>query len=1098
MQIQAGPETMAEAYKLLVAEVDRVVDSPYPTQLKSLRDILGKNCSATDINRCVQARLCRVDDLCLCLLSGLRQWPYVLDIITRLCAPSTVPTLCEMNLTTAARNTIIRDALLKHEPTLLSDVVAQALKTDHGRTKYSTAAVAMLSHPLPTDITLPSAVQMLFLRLVERAADSPSALTLTPVYSLLQGTSTLLLGLLSNETLAGFEEQLLGILFSSSRRSNPEGDQLLTLRCLAIMKVVATAADDQLNLTNSFYETQELLASTQPTSPRWNAAEMRKFFTSSAQVPKTITLLVLQSMWACQASRDHMEECNEALRLINDLMAVIPAELRDQWCASNTPVVQKLQHKALSCEAGSTLQLQAFGVIAQLCKPVLLQMSVVESIRQAISQPEILARASAQDVEASWSHCVAAVLDLHTAEALIHRLLSYLVEADPCEMVDSSTVLLQIVRRLAVMADDHQEVTEAAVIVLSTTNSLQQLEELAERRNSASKSSANSATVCGAVSQNAKQQVCLEFSNFLLTSAFGSQLTEHTSSKRAASLLLELHAASAQSARACRHVRSKLHQPQPAIAFVEHKRTPDDRPTDWREALDAHLASEAQTNQGALRMLFAKACQDLEVRCESVEQPLRAEQGRRAVLQEQYDQLNEAYAALEAETIDRKLHYDTLEVERDQYLRDVDVARDEAVGLLRQIRELEQVLQDSKTAADRRFAESQSAKDAADLQHATSIAKMEEEVEELKERATTMTRCLTSKAHELDTLRADIVDLRAANGDLRAEGERLNEALEEKLADVGSLQNTARENTAYLARLESELQTARDDLVKDRQAHEQNLQQMQEHHREIREAANASHNELMDRLAAQQGEENANLERQLAILREESERVAEQHAAELAKCEEKSAEAEQQIDRLHRECKQKDQQIAEAHAMRSNLMAAMGIGPAMTLQTQASLPHRTRTSSTRTQLEQDSQLGPSPPTPASADGMESQIMDGRASFASNASSGHSRSGPTPKRAKPRKSFKAPSPAKPRLSIGARAGRANKNGRSTSKRQPLLAMSANRSPGKAAPRTPSKAALRDTGDEFGDSTYDENEMLGHTPGGKMEIDLSGILAEDTQE
>lgn len=33
----------------------------------------------------VQARLCQLDRLANCLLEGLQQWPYVLDIITKLC-----------------------------------------------------------------------------------------------------------------------------------------------------------------------------------------------------------------------------------------------------------------------------------------------------------------------------------------------------------------------------------------------------------------------------------------------------------------------------------------------------------------------------------------------------------------------------------------------------------------------------------------------------------------------------------------------------------------------------------------------------------------------------------------------------------------------------------------------------------------------------------------------------------------------------------------------------------------------------------------------------------------------------------------------------
>lgn len=76
---------MAEAYESLVAEIDRIVTSPYPTQLKGLRDIACGRCTEGDIAQWVLARPCQVERLAECLLEGLRQWPYVLDLVTRLC-----------------------------------------------------------------------------------------------------------------------------------------------------------------------------------------------------------------------------------------------------------------------------------------------------------------------------------------------------------------------------------------------------------------------------------------------------------------------------------------------------------------------------------------------------------------------------------------------------------------------------------------------------------------------------------------------------------------------------------------------------------------------------------------------------------------------------------------------------------------------------------------------------------------------------------------------------------------------------------------------------------------------------------------------------
>lgn len=75
---------MVQHYDSLVAEVDRIVTSPYPTQLKGLHDIICTRCTLGDIARWTLSRPCQIELLANCLLEGLRHWPYVLDLLTRL------------------------------------------------------------------------------------------------------------------------------------------------------------------------------------------------------------------------------------------------------------------------------------------------------------------------------------------------------------------------------------------------------------------------------------------------------------------------------------------------------------------------------------------------------------------------------------------------------------------------------------------------------------------------------------------------------------------------------------------------------------------------------------------------------------------------------------------------------------------------------------------------------------------------------------------------------------------------------------------------------------------------------------------------------
>lgn len=82
---------MAEPYDSLVREIDRIAASPYPTQLKGLRDVVCTRCNCADVARWAISRPCQIGRLAECLLEGLRYWPYVLELITKLCECSTVP-----------------------------------------------------------------------------------------------------------------------------------------------------------------------------------------------------------------------------------------------------------------------------------------------------------------------------------------------------------------------------------------------------------------------------------------------------------------------------------------------------------------------------------------------------------------------------------------------------------------------------------------------------------------------------------------------------------------------------------------------------------------------------------------------------------------------------------------------------------------------------------------------------------------------------------------------------------------------------------------------------------------------------------------------
>ncbi|KAH9826723.1 hypothetical protein Tdes44962_MAKER09982, partial [Teratosphaeria destructans] len=755
---------------LLGAEIDRVLDSPYPTQLKSLRDLVtSPQCSDAVVDRCVHTRLCRLDHLARCLLEGWRRWPYVLDIIHPLC-----------------RNGRVRDALLRHEPEFVQELVVAAVKSDGVESEYAAAAVALFSHTLPDRVTLPAEVQTLFLRLVDRAAHTPSTTTLRPVHGLLRGTSGMLLGLLSNDALGEFEAKLFQILHASTRRPPTDEDPLLTLYCLAIMRIVTSAAEDSLVLTTSCYQTQELLASTQPAGPKWDAAGMEKFFSSPTDAPRTINLLCLKTMWACATSTESVTIRLEVLGLVGDLIAAVPAEIKDTWCSTNSALMQKVQQKASACPPEGTLQLKAVAFVTQLCKPVDLPMSSIELARSSVASMEMLVQSWDEDAGTAWTTCVSALLDARTALALVKGVMELVMTATPLALLRQSAACLHALQTVRRAVEERHEIAEAGRVELSSTTILQRLQEMTAQSGVQTwdeQDHGAGLSGCRVAWANARQGIARELSAFFLGCLLSRHEGETTEvSPSAGASLLELHASSARWPASCPHDRGAA-----VVSPVTTTTMADDdcsdvakNCTDWREALHEYLGRDASMKEGALRELFARACEDLEKRCEGVEEPLRQEREARGALQEQYRQLQDSYARLESECIDSKLRHDSVAGEKDELMREMEALQRRADEVVERAQDLEQQLRRSTEASAGQLRAMQHAMDAAELEHRTALARQAEDHEDLEAANVALRETLDQMKGELEKVNRTLTGVRGekaalaqAKHSLHAEHENL-------------------------------------------------------------------------------------------------------------------------------------------------------------------------------------------------------------------------------------------------------------------------------------------------------------------------------------
>lgn len=792
---------------------------------------------------------------------------------------------------------IFRDALFLLRPSVLSDILAQGAKTENVHSPYNTAAVAMLSHPLPDGYMLPAHVQTLFLRLVEHATRRPLAATVKPVLEVLRGTSTLLLGLLSTDSLTRFEEQLLGILRSSTMRleNEPEDkDNRLTLYCLAIMKVVSEARDDQLRFTNSSFDTQDLLVSTQAMAPKWNADAMRRFFTK----PKTLQLLVLRVMDAIRVHHDRsLESVQEILVLALNLIAAIPSDLKTSWCVTNAVLMQRLQHKALAAGLDTKLKVQALAFLSQLSEVDCLSSTILDVGRQMSTDPKTLLQGfESDDTDAVISFVVGAV-EPSTVSELLQNLLDYLSQAGTTELIDGSAMFAGILRRLSSAAMYDEQLAEAVAVALITqsfASKLHFLKEICKPNVDISTNAGAEPSVCDVVASNARNRILFELCGFLLQCASTAINTPQPIPGNTISILLEMHASYAQPWQSCSHSKIERHSAS-EICFVEEPRTPSEQPEKWKDALSTHLDAKSRAEHNKLTSIFTRACADLEARCHTAEEPLRKEQDSRVALQSEYDQLCTAYAELEMQGLDKDIRLDALKVEISQNSDDLDTARTEAAGLNVHLKNLERTVEDARLDADQRLARARSTLEMTTLEHATVLAGKQEELEIVQERDRLSHQNLESKEADIMELKTNIHHLHDMNDGLKDERDQLIEQNIEGRSRITQMEADAQLANTRGSQLEVRLSLIQDQMAKQEEAHQQHVQQLKDHANRSREDANASYNDSLERLAIQHGEEVAGLERQLSDLRSEIQLAAEHHATELAKRDDQLAEMEQQV-----------------------------------------------------------------------------------------------------------------------------------------------------------------------------------------------------------
>jgi hypothetical protein len=818
----------------------------------------------------VAARACQVDALARNLIQALQQWPYVLEIVTKLCVSKDV-----------------RDALLGHEPTLLAQTVARAVDGDW---KHSTASIAILSHLLPPHVTLPAASQTLFLGIVDHATQQPSTSSIKPIYQLLKGGLAPLLGLLSHDTLTQLERHFLAVL----RNTIGQEDQCLSLYCLAIMKAIVTAAEEDPSFsTVSSYETQELLAST-PNSPRWKPKSMKQYFTGD-KASKTLHLIVLRVLWASRATADDtIEQTVECLGLANELIMFLPEPTRETWCTENPIIVRKLQEKATQSGLDTRVQLPAFAFICSLCRSRNIPESMVDQLAVILSTATNLTAKLTIGIEPSMQW-FASVLNGVQLAGIIISITSFAVRGFPAEVVKLADVMLAVVECLSKATKTNESVIDGALAALGSAAVAQDLTRLRQIFSKACEGQTMTEGICGAAVLSGRKAIVHAVCGLFLSAALAADHSQTDVASEMYPLLVETHALSVRTSVTCAHINSIPRQRQQMSAETANVAFPAG--ADWQRALGDHLQIKARQEQGVLSVLFSNACADLEKRCAEVEAPLREEQEKRKELQHQYDNLYRAYTGLEDNKSRVETRADALEVEKDEFAHDLEQTREENDELLARVERLEANLRENQFRAQEELERLKQEFANAEMDHATASAQSEEQIEELETKLSDLQAEKNGRDAAHGQLQDELTSLRSSRDALEVEMRKWHTADEEHQRVIAAVEKSRGELEARCAGLLADIEAVRQTMNRDHEAHEAHVLEIKQESHEQQDALREQHNKHLYQLNHNNQEQLDALTTNLALVQHESKQTQAELEAQLEKREKKLADYHRKVSR---------------------------------------------------------------------------------------------------------------------------------------------------------------------------------------------------------
>jgi predicted nucleic acid-binding Zn-ribbon protein len=445
-----------------------------------------------------------------------------------------------------------------------------------------------------------------------------------------------------------------------------------------------------------------------------------------------------------------------------------------------------------------------------------------------------------------------------------------------------------------------------------------------------------------------------------------------------------------------------------AVSFFQQKNTPytGQHLHDWRERLNSEIETHGSFQRDSILRSVAQICQDLETRCNTVEEPLRRERQKTQELEQHVVRLKERITSLEVQAADDRFHSEGLEDEKNSISEERD-------GLCVKFNHLQAEFDEAIRNADETLKRAREDYNAKGLELQSTILNCEETIRTYENNSEAQIRATRDLEHDL----AQAQDERASLGErletlqhqLRDAEKKLESELEHhriQSEEITRCNNRNIELELQLQGTEAEL-----DLITTK------LSELQVSHQELVHSSEDAYKDLenkyghdMEAVVAQAEDDREKWDTKLQEALQHGERAEDAHAETrrgLEKLQASVPPLEERIQELVDFCSEQEEELEELRILRKNVLALTfqpaAIRSASRGPTDADDPRTHQVSREHRRRKPALQDPNAAPKSSKSTPMENAA---NASFASS-DSHSSQNGSTPKRLKPQQSSKVP-------------------------------------------------------------------------------------------